>query len=75
MEKLELGISGMSCGHCVAAVKEALQELEGVEVEQVAVGSARLSYDPARRSVDDILDAVSDAGYQAERAGGAGSAA
>ena len=41
MSKLELEIEGMSCGHCVAAVSEALGELHGVSVENVRIGSAR----------------------------------
>lgn len=75
MEKLDLAISGMSCGHCVGAVTKALEELDGVAVEKVGMGSAAVRYDPAVRSADDILDAVADAGYQAERVGGTGSAA
>lgn len=75
MEKLDLAITGMSCGHCVGAVTRALEELDGVAVQKVAIGSAEVSYDPAVRGVDDILDAVADAGYQAERVAGAGGAA
>lgn len=75
MEKLGLAISGMSCGHCVGAVTQALEELDGVAVEKVTIGAAEVSYDPAVRAVDDILDAVADAGYQAERLPGAGGAA
>lgn len=74
MEKLDLAISGMSCGHCVGAVKQALDELEGVSVSKVEIGVAEVSYDPAVRKVDEILDAVADAGYQAERVAGAGGA-
>lgn len=75
MEKFDLSISGMSCGHCVGAVRQALEELDGVAVEEVAIGAAAVSYDPAVRSVDDILDAVADAGYQAERVGSTGAGA
>ena len=64
--KLELEIDGMSCGHCVAAVSEALRELPGVTVERVAIGSAALTYEPAEVSVDDIMLAVGDAGYAAQ---------
>ncbi len=74
MEKLELAVSGMTCGHCVGAVKQALDELDGVTVGKVEIGVAEVSYDPAARKVEDILDAVADAGYQAERVAGAGGA-
>jgi len=65
MEKLSLSISGMSCGHCVGRVTTALAGLEGVSVEQVEVGSARLSYDPAKVTTDRIKQAVDDIGFDA----------
>jgi copper ion binding protein len=64
MATLELEISGMSCGHCVNAVKSALQELDGVDVRKVEIGSATVDYDPARTSRDAIVGAIEDAGYQ-----------
>jgi copper ion binding protein len=64
MATLELEISGMSCGHCVNAVKSALQELDGVDVRKVEIGSATVDYDPARTSRDAIEGAIEDAGYQ-----------
>jgi copper chaperone CopZ len=66
MSKLELAIEGMSCGHCVAAVSDALRELPGVTVERVGIGSAALTYEPEKVSVDDIMLAVEDAGYAAQ---------
>lgn len=66
MSKLELEIEGMSCGHCVAAVSGALRELPGVKVDAVGIGSAAVTYEPERVSLDDILLAVEDAGYTAQ---------
>ena len=66
MKKLELEIEGMSCGHCVAAVSEALKELPGVNVENVRIGAAQLTYEPERVSPDEIVLAVEDAGYSAQ---------
>ena len=54
----------MSCGHCVARVSKALDVLEGLEVQDVAIGSARVRFDPERRSLDEILEAVRDVGYE-----------
>jgi copper chaperone len=68
MERLALTIDGMSCGHCVAAVTGALKQLPGVAVEQVDIGAAVVSYDPAKTSPDQIIDAVNDEGYSAYRA-------
>jgi len=56
-------ISGMSCGHCVAAVREALQELEGIEVQEVTIGSANIRRDPATVSDQQIAEAIADAGF------------
>ena len=69
MSRLNLTIEGMSCTHCVAAVKGALASLPGVEIEDVSIGAATLTYDPARTSVDAIVDAVNDEGYVASAQG------
>ena len=63
MAKMTVDIGGMSCGHCVAAVSGALKDLEGVEVEQVKVGSAVVSYDPAAVSPEQITQAIEAGGY------------
>jgi copper ion binding protein len=68
MERLELHIDGMSCDHCVRAVRNALQEVNGVTVEQVKVGSATVTYDPARATRQEIVEAVNDEGYDAHTA-------
>jgi copper chaperone CopZ len=65
MNRTTLKIDGMSCGHCVTSVKQALQGLEGVTVENVAVGTATVSYDPATASPEQIAEAVTEAGYTA----------
>lgn len=63
MTSLALKIDGMSCNHCVMHVQKALRSLDGVEVEQVGIGSATMQYDESKRSVEQILEAVRDAGY------------
>jgi copper chaperone CopZ len=69
MEDLTLQIDGMSCGHCVARVKQALSKLDGVDVRNVEVGSAEMTYDPARVSPDRILEAVDGLGFEPRVAG------
>lgn len=64
MEKLTLDIDGMSCGHCVGAVRRALEEIEGVQVESVRVGEAAVRYDPRTVTTDAIAAAIADQGYQ-----------
>lgn len=56
-------IEGMSCQHCVRAVREALEETPGVDVEHVEIGSARLRYDPESTDRGRIVEAVEEAGY------------
>jgi copper chaperone CopZ len=68
MKQLTLNISGMSCGHCVGRVTNALNSIAGVETEGVKIGSATVAYDPATTSPAQIAAAVADAGYQAQPA-------
>lgn len=67
MERLDLKVSGMSCGHCVAAVTSALKKIEGVAVENVTVGSASVSFDPGIADAQQIRSAIEDAGYEASQ--------
>lgn len=64
MQTLKLEISGMSCGHCVKAVEKALAQVDGVTAENVAIGSATVSLDPARTNTQQVTAAIEDAGYQ-----------
>jgi copper chaperone len=66
MPQHTLRITGMSCDHCVAAVKEALAGVGGVRVDDVRIGSATVSCDDGTVSVGRLVDAVYDAGYEAE---------
>jgi len=69
MTPLALSINGMSCGHCLNAVRRALSDTPGVTVESVRIGRAEVQYDPALATPDQIAAAVTDAGYEATRAG------
>ena len=68
MKQLKLEVAGMSCGHCVHAVRQALAAVPGVKVEDVHIGSVTLAFDEAKATVGDLVDAVSDAGYEASEA-------
>ena len=65
MERLTLTIEGMSCEHCVRAVRGRLEKTAGVKVSDVQVGTATLEFDPAKVNVDDIEEAIADEGYTA----------
>ncbi len=67
MERVELTIEGMTCDHCVRAVRNRLTATDGVQVENVQVGAARIAYDPAKTNLDEIEEAIADEGYTAFR--------
>ncbi|MBW8803549.1 MAG: heavy metal transporter [Catenulispora sp. 13_1_20CM_3_70_7] len=59
------GVAGMSCGHCSAAVTEALSVLPGVtEVEIDLPGRRALVTSAAPLETAAVRDAVEGAGYQ-----------
>ena len=63
MNSLTMKIEGMSCGHCVGAVTRALKGVAGVQVDDVKIGSATVSYDAGATSAERIAQAVEDEGY------------
>ncbi len=71
MQTVTLTIDGMTCGHCAGRVRSALAALPGTAEILVAIGSVRVSYDPARVGVAQMAEAIAAAGYQvaAEPAG------
>ena len=65
MEHVELTIEGMTCEHCVRAVRGRLEQTPGVKVSDVTVGSATIDFDPSATNLDDIEEAIADEGYTA----------
>jgi copper chaperone len=63
MQRLNLTIEGMTCEHCVRAVRKRLERTAGVTVGDVSVGTAVLDYDPTATNVGDIEEAIADEGY------------
>ena len=63
MREEEIKIEGMSCGGCVAGVKGALDRLEGVEKRDVEIGSATVSFDEEKVTLEQIVEAIEDAGF------------
>ena len=64
MKTQTLKIEGMSCHHCVMAVKMELGKLQDVKVEDVQVGSAKVSYDENKVSLEKLASAIEEAGYK-----------
>jgi copper chaperone len=65
MSEFTLQIDGMHCGSCVRRVSQALASTEGVTVNEVRVGAARLSSAADPAPVDQAIAAVAKAGYTA----------
>lgn len=64
-KKTTLGITGMSCEHCVAHVTKALEGVPGVIRARVNLegGQAQVEYDPAQTNQEAMKKAVVGAGY------------
>lgn len=60
--KRKIQIEGMSCGHCVAHVKEALEEIKDVESVEVSL-EEKCATIVGDASEDDIKEAIDEAGY------------
>lgn len=68
MATATLKVSGMSCGHCVKAVTQALEGVAGVRSAQVDLADARatVDYDESTTSLRALADAVGEEGYTVE---------
>ena len=62
--KKTLLVEGMSCGHCEKAVKNALNELEGVSKVEVDLATKKVEIEG--EELNDILikGAIEEAGYE-----------
>lgn len=58
-------VAGMTCGHCVAAVREELEQLPGVTSVQVELESGAVVLDGTEPLTTEVLAAaVDEAGYR-----------
>jgi len=66
MDDITLNVSGMSCEHCVKAVKNALSAIAGVKNITVSLkdGKVSFSHDPAKVPLDKIKAAITEEGYE-----------
>ncbi len=64
-QTLDLTVEGMSCQHCVHAVKSSVGALAGVSSVDVNLekGKAKVEFDPALTNLAAITVAIEDAGY------------
>ena len=62
-----LKIDGMTCGHCVAGVKRALEAVPGVESAEVSLVEGRATL-RGSAELSALVGAVEEEGYRAEAA-------
>lgn len=64
MNSHELKIEGMHCDHCVMAVKRELGRIRGLDVLEVSVGGAKVSFNEKSVSREALAEAIDEAGYR-----------
>ena len=71
-DRVTLEIAGMTCGHCVAAVKKALAAVPGVEAVEVTLSPARagVACDPSKTTVEMLTKATAEEGYPSSATAG-----
>ena len=62
MKTKTLLIEGMSCQHCVMAVRKVLSKLD-IKIRDVRIGSAEIDYDDEKVSNAQLEETVKEAGY------------
>lgn len=63
MIPIRLKVDGMSCGHCVSRVQEAVKELPGVRSFEVSIGEVELWTEPGRLTPAQVSTAIEQAGF------------
>ena len=63
MQKVTLKVEGMSCGHCVNAVENALKNAGAKGSVDLANGTVTIEYDENNVSLDQLKQAIEDQGY------------
>jgi len=68
MEFTTIKIGGMSCGGCVKSITGLLLALPGVTTADVSLaeGKADVSFEPAQVGRATLVDAIENAGFEAE---------
>jgi len=68
LKTVTLSVDKMTCNMCPITVKKALRKVDGVsdvsaEYEGDGIGWAKVTFDPAKVSVEDLTRATEQAGY------------
>lgn len=65
MDTTVLKVDGMSCEHCVKAIKNAVGALPGISIVSVnlKLKTVTVEHDPAQAPIDKIKAEIEDQGY------------
>ena len=68
MKEVVLKIKGMHCEGCSTRLEKVLNNQDGVEDAKVSLekAEANIKFDETQTSVDELKEAVEDAGFEAE---------
>ncbi|MFA7420797.1 MAG: cation transporter [Melioribacteraceae bacterium] len=63
MIEKSIKINGMSCNHCVMAVKKELSKLN-IDSAEVTIGNAKILFDETKATESQIEEAIKEAGFE-----------
>ncbi len=68
MKEVNLKIEGMHCAGCSTRLEKVLNNLEGVEKAEVSLEEkqAIIKYDETKINIENIKEAIDDAGFKGE---------
>ena len=68
MKEINLKIEGMHCAGCSTRLDKVLNNLEGVETAKVSLEEkkATIKYDETKINIENIKEAIEDAGFKGE---------
>lgn len=68
MKETNLKIEGMHCAGCSTRLEKVLNNLEGVETAKVSLEEkkATIKYDETKINIENIKEAIEDAGFKGE---------
>jgi copper chaperone len=66
MKTEQIKVDGMSCGHCVETIENALGKMGGVNQVQVSLENKKVSvdFDENQTTVDAIKEKIVEAGFE-----------
>jgi copper chaperone len=66
MKTEQINVDGMSCGHCIETIENAVGKMDGVNQVQVSLENKNVSvdFDESQTTVDAIKETIVEAGFE-----------